>query len=279
MLDLRSPRAKVVFASVFVLVAAFLFFPLFWMVSTSLKPTDEIFVRFPTLLPEAPTLRHYAAALFASDLPLYLRNSLVTAGGGAILTVVLATCAAYSFAKFEYRGRRALMLLMISAQMFPFAVLLITLYPMFQSAGLLDTHAGLTLSYIVFALPTGTYMLYTYFAAIPSELIEAARVDGASEWTILRRVILPVSVPGLVTVGLYAFMWGWNDLLYSLTLVTSPHLRTVGPGLLLSHLGEMRTDWGAAMAASFVASLPVVVAFGMVQRFFIQGITAGAVKA
>jgi multiple sugar transport system permease protein len=279
MLDLTSPRAKIIFATTFTVLAFFLFFPLFWMISTSLKSAGEIFVRFPTLLPVEPTLKHYVAAVTQSDLPTYLKNSLITAGGGALLTVVLATGAAYSFAKFDYFGRRALMLVMISAQMFPFAVLLITLYPMFQAVGLLNTHVGLTLSYIVFALPTGTYMLYSYFTAIPSELIEAARVDGASEWTILYKVILPISIPGLVTVGLYAFMWGWNDLLYSLTLVTSPGLRTVGPGLLLSHLGEMRTDWGAAMAASFVASLPVVLAFAAVQRFFIQGITAGAVKS
>ncbi len=279
MLDLASRRAQFVFGSIATAIGLFLFFPLFWMISTSFKPEAEVFRRIPSPLPIAPTLQNYVGALTRSELPTYLQNSLITAGFGALLTTVLAVCAAYSFAKFAYRGRTALMLLMISAQMFPFAVLLITLYPLMEAAGLLNTRAGLIISYIVFALPSGTYMLYSYFINIPTEVIEAARADGASELRILTVIVLPLSVPGLVTVGLYAFMWAWNDLLYSLTLITDPSLRTVGPGLLLSYLGESRNDWGGAMASSLIASLPVVVAFALVQRFFIQGLTAGAVKS
>ena len=127
---------------------------------------------------------------------LYLRNSLITAGGGALLTVVLAMYAAYSFAKYRYRGRTALMFLMLSAQMFPFAVLLISLYPMLQRVGLLDTRIGLIVAYIVLALPSGTYMLYSYFVNIPTEIIEAARADGAGELYILHRIVLPLADPG-----------------------------------------------------------------------------------
>lgn len=279
MLILATPLARAVFAGTIIVFGAFLFFPIFWMFSTSFKPEAEIFVRMPTLLPAAPTLANYANALTRGDLLLYLRNSLLTACGGALLTVVLAMYAAYGFAKFRYRGRTALMYLMLSAQMFPFAVLLISLYPLLQSVGLLDTRTGLVVAYIVLALPSGTYMLYSYFVSIPSEIIEAARADGAGELFIFHRIVLPLAVPGLVTVGLYAFMWAWNDLLFALTLITSADKRTVGPGLLLSHLGEMRNDWGAAMAASILSSLPVVITFGFLQRFFIQGLTAGAVKA
>jgi multiple sugar transport system permease protein len=278
MIDFAARSTRLAFAATFLALAAFLGFPVFWMISTAFKPTAEIFVRFPTLLPDAPTLANFRGVLGQGDLPVWLGNSLLTAGGAALLTTVLATLAAHSFARFRYRGRKPLMALMISAQMFPFAVLLISLYPLLQAAGLLDTRLGLTIAYIVFALPTGTYMLFSYFVRLPEELMEAARIDGASELRILLRVVLPVSVPGLVTVALYSFMWAWNDLLYAMTLVTSPDLRTVGPGLLMSQLGEMRQDWGAAMAASLVASLPVVLAFAMVQRWFVQGLTAGAVK-
>jgi multiple sugar transport system permease protein len=278
MIDFASRSSRLVFALAFLAMAAFLGFPVFWMVSTAFKPGAEIFVRFPTLLPAAPTLENFRGVLGQGELPRWLMNSLLTAGGAALLTTVLATLAAHSFARFRYRGRKAMMALMISAQMFPFAVLLISLYPLLQAVGLLDSRLGLTIAYIVFALPTGTYMLFSYFVRLPEELIEAARIDGASEIMILFRVVLPVSIPGLVTVALYAFMWAWNDLLYAMTLVTSPGLRTVGPGLLMSQLGEMRQDWGAAMAASLVASLPVVVAFALVQRWFVQGLTSGAVK-
>jgi multiple sugar transport system permease protein len=278
MIDFAARSTRLIFAFTFLALAAFLGFPVFWMISTAFKPTAEIFVRFPTLLPDAPTLANFRGVLGQGDLPVWLGNSLLTAGGAALLTTVLATLAAHSFARFRYRGRKPLMALMISAQMFPFAVLLISLYPLLQAAGLLNTRLGLTIAYIVFALPTGTYMLFSYFVRLPEELMEAARIDGASELRILLRVVLPVSVPGLVTVALYSFMWAWNDLLYAMTLITSPDLRTVGPGLLMSQLGEMRQDWGAAMAASLVASLPVVLAFAMVQRWFVQGLTAGAVK-
>ena len=279
MLQLLTWRARILFFGVFLPLAAFLFLPLLWMAVTSIKPENEVFVRLPTLFPKLPTWVNYTNLFSRSDMVDQLRNSLITAGGGALLTVVLATYAAYSFAKFRYRGRKPLMFLMLSAQMFPFTMMLISLYPLLQWAGLLNTHMGLIIAYIILALPSGTYMLYSYFVNIPTEIIEAARADGAGELFILHRIVLPLAMPALVTVGLYSFMWAWNDLLFSLTLITTPELRTVGPGLLLNYIGESKNDWGGAMAASIVSSLPVVIGFAFLQRFFIQGLTAGAVKS
>ncbi len=279
MLQLNSVASRSLFAGVVVFIALFLLFPIYWMIVTALKPEPEIFVRMPTLLPLMPTLENFTRVLTRTNLSVFLKNSFVTAGGSALVTTLLSALAAYGFAKFTFALRRPLMLLMISAQMFPFAVLLISLYPMLKSAELLDTRLGLILSYIVFALPTGIYMLYTFFARIPSDLIEAARIDGASELAILRRIVLPLSLPGLIAVAVYAFMWAWNDLFYALTIMTSNELRTVGPGLLLEFFGEMQQDWGGAMAASLLASLPVVLIFAFLQRFFVEGLTAGAVKA
>lgn len=279
MLKLTRFSARIVFTGLALALGLFLLFPVFWLVTTSIKPDAEIFLRFPTLWPVAPTLEHFDRALRGSNLLTYLRNSFVTAGGSAILTTCLAALAAYGFAKFRFRGRQPLMLMLIAAQMFPFAVLLMTIYPLLQSVGLLNSLAGLTLSYIVFALPPGIYILYTFFSQIPDELLEAGRMDGASEWTILRKVILPLSLPGLIAVAVYSFMWAWNDLFYALTIMSSEDMRTVGPGLMLEFFGEMQQDWGAAMAASFMASAPVVLIFAFLQRFFIQGLTAGAVKS
>jgi multiple sugar transport system permease protein len=279
MLKLLTWRARLAFWTLFGLIASFLFLPLIWMGITSIKPEAEVFVRFPTLWPKAATLSSYTNLFSSSAMLDNLKNSLITAGGGALLTVILATYAAYSFAKFRYRGRKPLMFLMLSAQMFPFAMLLISLYPMLQQFGLLNTHFGLILAYIILALPSGTYMLYSYFVNIPTEIIEAARADGAGELYILHRIVLPLAMPAMVTVGLYSFMWAWNDLLFSLTLITKPELRTVGPALLLNYIGESKSDWAGAMAASIVSSLPVVIGFAFLQRFFIQGLTAGAVKS
>lgn len=279
MLQLNRPSTRLIFLAIALALGLFLLFPVIWLITTSIKPDAEIFVKFPSLFPSAPTLEHFDKALRASNLLTYLKNSFITATCSAVLTTALAALAAYGFAKFKFRGRQPLMLMLIAAQMFPFAVLLITIYPLLKSLGLLNTLTGLTLSYIVFALPSGVYILYTFFAQIPDELLEAGRIDGASEMTILRKVVLPLSLPGLVAVAVYSFMWAWNDLFYSLTIMSSQNMRTVGPGLMLEFFGEMQQDWGAAMAASFMASAPVVVIFAFLQKFFIQGLTAGAVKS
>lgn len=278
MLDLRSGPARLVFFSLTALVALFLFFPIYWLVISAFKGNAELYRIRPTLVPLAPTLDHFATAFGRGRLLDQLRNSLMVSGTAAAVNTTLAMYAGYSFAKFRYAGRRPMMLLLLSAQVFPFGLLLISLYPIITSLGLIDTHLGLTLSYIVFALPVSTYMLYSYFSQVPSELIEAARADGAGELRIFHTIVLPISVPALVTVFLYGFMWSWNDLLYSMTLIVSEDKRTIGPGLLLSYLNEVNADWGGAMAASLVASLPIVVAFAFLQRWFIQGVTAGAVK-
>jgi multiple sugar transport system permease protein len=257
----------------------FLFFPVYWMLATSLRQGGSVFVQFPSLFPEDPTLENFARALLDSDLPLYLRNSLITAGGSAVFTTTLAMLASFGFAKYNFRGRHPLMYAMIAAQMFPFGIILISLYSLLFAAGLLNTLFGLTIAYVVFALPPAIYILYSFFSRMPNELLEAARIDGASEWHILTKIVLPLSKPALISVAVYSFMWAWNDLLYSLTLITRNDLRTIGPGLLLTLFGEMQQDWAGAMAAAVMASLPAIAVFAVLQRYFVEGLTSGAVKS
>lgn len=278
MLDLSSTSAKVgvgVFAR---LIGFFLFFPVYRLVISSFKPNAELYLIKPTLFPQTFTLDHFHKALFEAHLLRQLGNTLFVSLTSALLNASLAVYAGYSFAKYRYFGRKPIMLFMLSAQMFPFGLLLITLYPTFTAWGLLDTRGGLIISYIVFALPVATYMIYSYFSQIPNELIEAARADGASDLRIFHTIVLPISVAPVVTVFLYSFMWSWNDLLYSLTLIVSEEKRTIGPGLLLTYLNDSQADWGGAMAASLLASTPVILGFIALQRFFVQGVTAGAVK-
>lgn len=278
MFDLSSLSAKLVFTAALCFIGFFLFFPLYWLVISSLKGNAELYQVIPTIIPTRPTLEHFFSAVTQGKLPLYLMNSLITSGASATLVTVLAVYAGYSFAKYRYLGRQPVMLFMLSAQMFPFGLLLISIYPMMSYWGLLDTRIGLILSYIVFALPVSTYMLYSYFAQIPDELIDAGRADGASDLRIFHTIVLPISLPPVITVFLYSFMWSWNDLLYSMTLIVSEEKRTIGPGLLLTYLNEVNSDWGGAMAASLLASAPIIIAFMFLQRYFIQGVTAGAVK-
>lgn len=278
MFELHGRWAK---ASVFIAAAVlclFIFAPILWMLSTALKPPSEALQQMPSLIPIHPTLTNFSDAVTQGSLGLYVGNSVITAGCSALISTWLGSYAAYGLAKYRYRGSRVLMYVFLTGQMFPFAMLLITLYPMLQAWHLTNTYLGLILSYVVFSLPATIYIMHSYFSKIPMELIEAARVDGCSEMRTLHSIVLPISGAGLIAVALFAFMWGWNDLLFSLTLVTSEQLRMLGPGLLTSYLGQFRDNWGGIMAASLLASLPIVILFGLLQRYFIQGLMAGAVK-
>ena len=278
MLELSSRGARLAFAIFAIATGLFLFAPIYWLVVSAFKGNQELYRIIPTLWPQAPGLQHFRTAFERGDLMANLRNSLIVSGGSALLNTVLAAYAGYAVAKFDFRGRRPLMILLLSAQVLPFGLLLITIYPSLVRFGLLDTHLGLILASIVFAMPVSIYMLFSYFSQVPTELIEAARADGAGELRIFHTIVLPISLPALITVFLYAFMWSWNDLLYAMTLIVSEDKRTIGPGLLLNYLNETNADWGGAMAASLVASLPILVAFAILQKSFIQGVTAGAVK-
>lgn len=278
MFEIRTLREKIIFALIILAIAFFLFFPVYWAIISAFKSNEELYSLTPTFFPDKLFFGHFISALREGDVLLQLKNSLLTSTASALLNGVLAAFAGYSFAKFEYPAKRPLMLLILSAQMFPFGVLLISIYPMLQGAGLFDTKVGLTFSYIVFALPVSTYMMYSYFKQVPDEIIEAARVDGASNLRTFLNVVMPISLPAFITVTLYAFMWSWNDLLYSMTLITSEENRTIGPGLLLRYINENNSDWGGAMAASLIAAAPVVLCFALLQKQFIGGVTSGAVK-
>jgi multiple sugar transport system permease protein len=261
----------------FVLVALFAFFPIYWMFVTSVTPSSAVFQFPPRLFPEQVTLEAYSSFFASPKLLGYLANSLIVSTVTAIVSLVISTYAAYSFSKFRYTGRRAFMFLILSAQMFPQALLLITLYLLFSQLGLLYTYWGLVLSFTSFTLPLCIWMLKGYFDALPDDLIEAAKVDGASQWTIIHRILVPIVRPALISTGLFAFMRGWNDYIYALTLA-GPQRLTLPPGLALTFIGEFQTSWPALMAASLIVSLPVILMFVLLQKYIVAGMTSGAVK-
>lgn len=261
----------------FTVAALVAFFPIYWMLATSLKFNEAVFKFPPDLIPRAVTFEHYANFFNDPRLLRFTLNSILVSLATAIFSVIISAYAAYSFSKFRYRGRRSLMYLVLSAQMFPQALLLITIYLMFNAMGLLHTYTGLVLSFITFTLPLCIWMLKGYFDKIPSELIEVAKIDGANHLQILHKVILPIASPALVSTFLFAFIRGWNDFIFALTLA-GPEKQTLPPGLVLTYVGEFQTAWADIMAASLLVSLPVVVAFIIFQRYIVSGLTAGAVK-
>lgn len=273
----RSLASRLMLYAVLGIIAIFGFFPIYWMLLTSFTPNELVFTFPPQFLPRSITLEHYLNFFRNPELLRYMFNSIIVAGASTVGTLVIATYAAYSFSKFRYRGRRSLMYLVLSSQMIPTALLLVTLYLVFDALGLLNSYLGLILSYTTFTLPLCIWLLKSYFDNIPSELLDAAKVDGARQWTIIHRILLPVAAPGLVAAGLFAFIRGWNDFILALTLVGSEQ-RTLPPGLVLTFLGEAQAAWADLMAASLIVSLPVVVVFMVVQRYLVEGLTSGAVK-
>lgn len=272
-----TARGRLGIALAVAVLMLFSFFPIYWMLVTSLKPDDQVFQFPPTLIPGSITLEHYSAFFSRPELLRYLANSVIVASATAVGGVVVSAYAAYSFSKFRYRGRRSLMYLILSAQLFPQALLLISLYLMFDALGLLNTYAALVLAFTTFTLPLCVFMLKSYFDKIPTDILEAAKIDGASQGAIMRRVLVPLAGPGLVATGLFAFIRAWNDFIFALTLVGS-RKRTLPPGLVLTYLGEFQANWGEMMAASLLVSLPVVLAFVALQRHLVEGLTAGAIK-
>lgn len=276
-LDRERPAVRIAAWVTIVVFGGFALLPVYWMLATALTPDGKVFAYPPALFPSEVTFEHFASLAGNSQLFDYLVNSAIVSGITAVLSVVVSAYMAYSFSKYRYRGRRSLMYLVLSSQMFPQALLLVTLYAVFDAYDLLNTYTALVLSFTTFTLPLCVWMLKGFFDTIPDSLIEAARIDGASQLRIIHSVIVPLSGPGLVAAGLFAFVRGWNDFIFALTLA-GPEKQTLPPGLANTYLGEAQTAWPELMAASLVVSLPVVIAFIALQRFLVGGLTAGAVK-
>jgi len=255
----------------------FAFAPIYWLLVTSITPDDEVYQYPPSLFPDTVTFSHYITVITDPQILGWLGNTVFVAGVTATLSVAVCMYMGYSISKFRYRGRQALLYFVLSSQMIPSALLLVTLYTLFSSFGLVNTYFALIVSFTTFTLPLCVWMLKGFFDTLPDDLIEAAAIDGATRLRTFHSVILPLAAPGLVAAGLFAFMRGWNDFIFALTL-TGPERRTLPPALVGRSMGQASTDWPELMAASFLVALPVAIAFILLQRFLVGGITGGAVK-
>lgn len=264
----------IIFSSV--IIGLFVFFPLFWMVNTALKTSEATYT--VTLFFQHFTLENIKRVFTDAQLLGYLRNSLFVSSTSAFMATLISLFAGFSFSKFHYRGRASFMTLIMMAQAFPQAILLLTLYIMMQKLRLDGSYLALIFSYIAFVLPVGTWTLKAYFDQLSDSLIESAKVDGANWPTIIFKIIFPLSIPGVISTAIYGFIWSWNDLLYSLTLITADNRRTLAPGLVMKYMGEYSNNWSEMMAATIMVSIPVTLIFILLQRYFISGLTAGAVK-
>jgi ABC-type glycerol-3-phosphate transport system permease component len=251
--------------------------PFGWMLVSSLKTLAELYSIPTTWLPERATLANYSKVLFDSNIPRYFINSSIVSVGSTVIGLVFATPAAYAFARFRFRGRTFWQTAVLMAHLLPSAALIVPLYVMLGNVHLLNTLTGLILVYLVLTLPLSIWMLTGYFKSIPVELEEAAIIDGASRWGILLRIMLPLSLPGIVVIFLYAFVATWNEFIFALSFATDMSVKTLPIGLA-EFSTEYDTDWGAIMAASVIMSLPIAAVFLGLQRVFVGGMMSGAMK-
>ena len=264
----------------YVILIALLFFalaPVALMIGTAFKPNVEIFQVPPRWLPRAPTLSNFHKVMFNSGIPRYALNSVIIATLMTFTALVLGTMAGYGFSRFKFRGNRALSLFMLLGQLIPLIALIVPFFQIFDAVGLLDTKIGIALAHLTTALPLVTWMSASYFSTIPVELDEAAILDGCTRMQALRKVVLPVALPGIISIALFAFLMSWNEFVLASVLTNTDNSKTLPIGL--SEFATMFTvDWGSTMAAAFLMTVPVVAVFLLFQKQFVSGLSAGAVK-
>ncbi len=267
-------------ATLFALCAGAVFagFPVLWMLSSSFKSNTEIFELPPRLITDTFSFSAYASILTDSVKLRFFVNSYVISIAVTVLTLIVALFAAYAFSRYTFPGKKILNVVIISVQAVPPITLLIPFFGLMVTLKLYNTYAGLVLTYMVFTLPYAIIMMTGYFNTLPRELDEAVKVDGGGAMTALWRILVPVSIPGIVSVGIYTFMIAWNEYLFALTLTKTDDMRTVPIGIQLL-MGQHSYEWNEMMAMSLLGSIPVLVLFLLFQRYFIGGMTAGAVKS
>ncbi|PIN51271.1 sugar ABC transporter permease [Trueperella pyogenes] len=260
-----------------ILGALFAAAPVVWMISSSFKSNPEIFAWPPKLVTESFSLEAYKSILNDSEKIRFFLNSYFVAGSVTVLTLMVAILAAYAFSRYSFPGKRAINVIIVSVQAVPPITLLIPYFGLVVALRMYDTYRGLIFTYMIFTLPYAIIMMTGYFNTLPTSLDEAAKVDGCSSFRTLWRVLVPLSIPGITSVGIYTFMIAWNEYLFALTLTQSISMRTVPIGIQLL-MGQHSYEWNEMMAMSVLGSIPVVLLFVLFQRFFIGGMTAGAIK-
>jgi len=257
--------------------AVFAAFPVLWMVVSSFKSNTEIFAYPPSFIPKPFSFGAYRAVLTDPEKLRFFFNSYLVSTLVTIFTLIVGILAAYTFSRYDFKFKKTLNTVIVSIQAVPPITLLIPYFSLIVLFRLHNTYQALILTYMVFTLPYAIIMMTGYFNTLPRELDEAVKVDGGSSMVALWQVLVPISIPGIVAIGVYTFMLAWNEFLFALTLTKTNDMRTVPIGIQLL-MGQHSYEWNQMMAMSVLGCLPVLLLFLFFQRYFIAGMSAGSVK-
>jgi multiple sugar transport system permease protein len=259
------------------LYVLFALFPLFWLIKVSLTPNDLLYSEGIRLWPSRTSLEHFRFVLAHSEFPLFFRNSVIVSTGTAVSVTLVSAAGGYGLSRFTFRGKPLLVALMLITQMFPLVMLVAPMFRLLAPLGLTNSLTGLVIVYTAFNAPFATFLMQSFFDAIPKELEEAAMIDGATRFGAFRRIILPLTLPGIAATGGFVFTAAWSELLFALMLNSSSRASTFPVGLL-SFVSKFSVDFGQMMAAGVLALIPACLFFFLIQRYLVRGLTAGAVE-
>jgi multiple sugar transport system permease protein len=259
------------------LYVLFALFPLFWLIKVALTPNDLLYSEGIRLWPSRIGLEHFRFVLTNSEFPLFFRNSVIVSCSTALIVSLLSSVCGYGLSRFNFRGKPLLLALMLITQMFPLVMLVAPMFRLLAPLGLTNTLTGLVIVYCAFNAPFATFLMQSFFDAIPKELEEAAMVDGATRFGAFRRIVLPLTLPGIAATAGFVFTAAWSELLFALMLNSSSRASTFPVGLL-SFVSKFSVDFGQMMAAGVLALIPACLFFLLIQRYLVRGLTAGAVK-
>lgn len=274
----RTVVTKVLLIIALLIGAVYAGFPVIWMVVSSFKPNTEIFAYPPTFISKSFSFDAYKEIFTDAAKIRFFINSYVVSSLVTVLTLIVGILAAYGFSRYDFKLKKFLNMIIINVQAVPPITLLIPYFSLIVTLKLYNTYFALILTYMVFTLPYAIIMMTGYFNTLPKELDESVKVNGGSSFVCLWRVLVPISLPGIVSTGIYTFMQAWNEYLFALTLTKTNEMRTVPIGIQLL-MGQHSYEWNEMMAMSILGCLPVLLLFLFLQRYFIAGMTAGAVKS
>ena len=252
-------------------------FPLFWLLKVSVTPNELLYSEGVRLWPSRTTFEHFEFVIAHSAFPTFFMNSLIVAGSTALVVTALASLSGYALSRFSFRAKYWIVGLMLLTQMFPLVMLVAPIFKMLSPLGLTNSLTGLVIVYTAFNVPFATFLMQSFFDGIPKDLEEAAMIDGATQFVAFRQIILPLTLPGIAATLGFVFTAAWSELLFALMLISGNDAATFPVGLL-SFVSKFSVDFGQMMAAGVLALIPACLFFLLIQRYLVQGLTAGAVK-
>ena len=275
---IKEKNIKFIFLSLsLLLIIIIFFFPFFWIITSSFKSPEEIIATSTTIIPRSFTLEHYNKILFNSDFFIYLKNSLIVSFSSMVISIILSVSAAYGLHKLKFYGNKFVEYSLLVTYAFPGVILLVPIYLLFAKVNLLNSYFALIIVNVLFATPFAVWMLKAFFKLIPNEIEEAAYIDGASRYVVISRIIVPLAAPGIASVAIFCFIISWTEYLFASILISGDDLKTLPVGLA-GIVGQYQIDWGFLLSGAVLASLPVILLFVFIEKYFVSGLTEGAVK-